>query len=400
MQVLLLYALVLLFAALLSARATHSAYSSAALFLAAGVLGSASGRIDFDPQADWLRESADVAVFAILFTDGMRLSLDDLRRCWRLPGRALLLGMPLTIALLAVVAHLLLDLSWPEAILVGGVLAPTDPVFASVLLERSAVPLQLRRLLNVESGLNDGLALPVVLGVLAWLTRSDEGALTLAAEVFGGLALGFLLPYACVRLRRWAPRELPGPHQALFVIATGLLLYACCDLSGANKYLAAFSAGVVLATCAEEDTASFQPFGESVGELLKDAALLVFAVVVGWSGVLGTGWRELAYAAAALLLARPLPILLVLLGSSLGWPERLAAAWFGPKGFASVVYAVLVVQSGLDHGSALFHLSAVVIFVSMLAHSSTDVAVARWFRRSNRGEADASAAQDAPPGRG
>jgi NhaP-type Na+/H+ or K+/H+ antiporter len=381
MQVLLLYAFLVLCAALLSARAAHSAYSNAALFLVAGVVASATGLADFDPQAQWLRDSADVAVFGILFTDGMRLSIGELRRCWRLPGRALLLGMPLTIALLALFARVLFGLSWAECVLVGGVLASTDPVFASVLLERSAVPLSLRRLLNVESGLNDGLALPVVLGVLAWLARSDETPLALAAEVAGGIALGFALPYAAVRLRRLVPRELPTPHRALFVIAIGLLLYAACDLAGVNKYLAAFTAGVVLATCAEEDTDSFAPVGESAGELLKDAALLVFAVVVGWSGVLDTGWRELAYAAAALLLARPVAILLVLLGSSLGWPERLAAAWFGPKGFASVVYAVLVVQSGVDNGSKLFHLSAVVILVSMLAHSSTDVAVAGWFRR-------------------
>jgi NhaP-type Na+/H+ or K+/H+ antiporter len=176
------------------------------------------------------------------------------------------------------------------------------------------------------------------------------------------------------------PRALPTPHRALFVIAVGLLLYASSKLLGINPYLAAFTGGVLLASCAEEDTRSFEPFGESVGELLKDLALLAFAAMFGWHGVLETGWSELAYTAAALLVARPAAILLVLLGSSLGWRERLAAAWFGPKGFASVVYAVIVLQAGVAQGDRVFHLAAVVTLLSMLAHSSTDVAVARWFR--------------------
>ena len=117
---------------------------------------------------------ADLALFTVLFVDGGRLSLRELRAGWRLSGRALGLGMPLALVLVAVATHYLVGLDWTTALLVGAILSPTDPVFASAIVGRSEVPQRLRRLLNVESGVNDGLALPFVLIFLALATGTED----------------------------------------------------------------------------------------------------------------------------------------------------------------------------------------------------------------------------------
>jgi sodium/hydrogen antiporter len=392
MKALLVYAVLLLASSLLSHRAARSAFSSTALFLVGGFAASAVGLLP-SADADWIKTSAEVALFAVLFTDGMRLSAAQLRSAWRLPGRALLLGMPLSVLLLALAAHFLVGLAWPQAFLVGAVLGPTDPVFASALVGRDAVPEPLRRLLNIESGLNDGLALPVVLALLAWLGTEREQPVSLLSEVAGGAAVGIVLPWAVAHLRGRVPRALPQPHPSLFIVSVGLLLFASTRVAGLNPYLAAFVGGIVLASCVAEDAKGFEPVGASADELLKFAALLAFAGTLGVEGLGQTQGREIAFGLVALLLARPLAILLVLVGSSLGWRERLAAAWFGPKGFASIVYAVLVLQSGIPQAAQAFHLCAVVVLMSMLAHSSTDVAIAAWFQRRK----DASGARGESP---
>ena len=145
---------------------------------------------------------AELALFSVLFTDGMRVGVKDLASAWRLPGRALLLGLPLTLAGTALLAHWVAGLPWAESFLLGAVLSPTDPVFAAAIVGREEVPARLRQLLNVESGLNDGLALPVVLAMLAVAGKAEVHLGAGAAEVALGVVLGIVIPWAAVRLER------------------------------------------------------------------------------------------------------------------------------------------------------------------------------------------------------
>ncbi|MGH9066201.1 MAG: cation:proton antiporter, partial [Acidimicrobiales bacterium] len=169
MTLLLVFAVTLLGAVLLSALAHRSVLSTAVLFLVVGAVAGPGliGWIAVYPSDDLVRVLAELALFSVLFTDGMAARTSELRRAWRLPGRALLFGLPLTLGAIAVLAHYLAGLSWLEASLLGAVLSPTDPVFAAAIVGREEVPARLRQLLNVESGLNDGLALPVVVVLLA-----------------------------------------------------------------------------------------------------------------------------------------------------------------------------------------------------------------------------------------
>ena len=176
MALVLAFGVMLLISVSLSGLAARTVLSTALLFLMAGaVLGPGGlGLVQKSAEDSIVAVLADIALFTVLFTDGQRASVPALREGWRLSGRALGLGMPLAMIGIAIPAHYLVNLDWPTAFLLGAILSPTDPVFASALVGRADVPLRLRRLLNVESGLNDGLALPFVLIFLAMAKHENS----------------------------------------------------------------------------------------------------------------------------------------------------------------------------------------------------------------------------------
>jgi NhaP-type Na+/H+ or K+/H+ antiporter len=260
------------------------------------------------------------------------------------------------------------------------VLAPTDPVFAAAIVGRKEVPGRLRHLLNVESGLNDGLALPVVLVLLALGGGTDVGIGVLAEEIALGLLIGVLVPLIVIWLERLPFLMATKGLQPLVAVSIGLLVLAICLVTGANLFLAAFSAGITVATAGPGFREEFEQFGELVSELLKLAAILVFGALITPTFLFGEiAWAGWVFAVLAIVVARPLALLVSFLGTRLPAKEQLAAMWFGPKGFASVVYGLLVLESGVERSDEVFHLVALVIVLSILAHSSTDVLVARQF---------------------
>jgi NhaP-type Na+/H+ or K+/H+ antiporter len=377
MTLLLGFAGALLVAVLVSARARRTVLSTAVLFLAAGFLLGITPFAPTDPSEPVISRVSELALFSVLFTDGMRTGLRDLTSAWRLPGRALLFGLPLTLLGTALLGRYVAGLPWPEALLLGAALSPTDPVFAAAIVGREEVPLRLRRLLNVESGLNDGLALPVVIVLLA-AVGADEGVGLALVELVEGVALGVAVPWLAIRLERSRFFSVHGVYEPLNGFAIGVLVYALGATLHANLFLAAFSAGVTVASASPSTRAAFHEFGETVTELLKLAALFVFGLLVSPEFLAEIPVSGYVFALLALLAVRPLALSAALAGSELDWRERAVAAWFGPKGFASVVYGLLILQAGIARGDELFHLIALTTAASILAHSSTDVLVAHW----------------------
>jgi NhaP-type Na+/H+ or K+/H+ antiporter len=379
---LLTFAVVLLLAVLVSALAKRTILSTAVLFLAAGILLGAdtTGVLDVRPDSPIVGSLAELALFAVLFTDGMRVGWADLRSAWRLPGRALGWGLPLTLAVTAVAAHFVAGLGWAESLLIGAILAPTDPVFASALVGNDKVPARLRHLLNVESGVNDGLALPFVIVFLAVAAGSDDLHLgELALEVSGGLAIGVLIPVVAILLERTRFFAASVAYEPLNGFAIGLLVLAVGKATHVNLFLAAFAAGITVATFGPRQREAFEHFGENIAELLKLAALLVFGALISPSFLTEISWQGWIFAILAIFVARPVALWLSFLRSGLDLREQAAAMWFGPKGFASVVYALLVLESGIAWADLIFHLVALTIVLSIVLHSSTDVVVARAF---------------------
>ncbi|MBH0055020.1 MULTISPECIES: sodium:proton antiporter [unclassified Salinibacterium] len=379
---LLIFAATLLVAVLFSALAGRTVLSAAVLFLAVGfAIGSeTTGILDLDSSSTEVSTIAEIALFVVLFTDGMKMGWADLRKAWRLPGRALGWGLPLTLAITAVLAHFMLGLDWPEALLIGAILAPTDPVFAAALVGNKQVPERLRQLLNVESGVNDGLALPFVVVFLAVSSGSDELHLgELGIELLAGTAIGVAVPWIVIKALHTRLFAAAGVFEPIVPIAIGLLVFALASYTNANLFLAAFAAGVMVATIGQKEREAFEEFGEIISELLKLLALMVFGALLSFKFLGEIAWTGWLFAVLALIAARPIALYFSFLGSGLSMREQVAAMWFGPKGFASVVYVLVVVSADIPAGDLIFHIVALTIAMSIVAHSSTDVVVARSF---------------------
>jgi NhaP-type Na+/H+ or K+/H+ antiporter len=379
---LLTFGVALLLAVLTSALASRSPLSTSAVFLLVGLAAGplALDLVEVDDHV--IEQVAEIALFAILFTDGQHSPWRVVRGRWGPPVRTLVLAMPLTFVIVAGLGHWLAGLPWEAALVLGAVLAPTDPVFASALVGREEVPRGVRSLLNVESGLNDGMALPAVLVLVGLAGGHPEGwatdPWTLLLEVAVGVGLGIALPLAV-----WMMLRIPGVGavealRPLAPFAVAVILFGLCQAVNANQFLAAFLAGATIATVAPEVSGSFRHTGELVSELVKGAALIAFATLLDSDNFALAGSAGLGVAVLVIVVSRPLPVMLVLLRTPFSMRERVSVAWFGPKGFASVAYAVIVAFSGMAGAEEILALTAVTVLVSILAHSSTDVAVARW----------------------
>jgi len=376
------FSVLLVVGVLVSELAHRTVLSTAVLFLVGGFLlgPGVLGVLQVESGDPAVSVLAELALFAVLYSDGMRVGVADLRRAWRLPGRALVLGLPLTLIITAGLAHWVAGLPWLESLLLGAVLSPTDPVFAAAIVGRKEVPPRLRHLLNVESGVNDGLALPVVLLLLAAAGGTEASGWTLAVELVLGVVIGVAVPWLTLRLERLRFFASVKHLQPLLPAAIGLLVLGLCLTTHANLFLGAFAAGITVATMSQEFRHEFEQLGELVAEQLKLVAILVFAALMTPTFLLDEiTWRGWAFALLALALARPVALATSFLGSRLTMREQAAAMWFGPKGFASVVYGLIVLESGIELSDELFHLTALTISLSILAHSSTDVVVARQF---------------------
>jgi len=300
-------------------------------------------------------------------------------------------------------ARAVVGLPWAESFLIGAVLSPTDPVFAAAIVGREEVPARLRQLLNVESGLNDGLALPIIVAMLAVVSSERFSLAGILFEVAAGVVIGIVVPLAAIRLEQSRFFSAHATYRPLNAFAIGLLVLSISSMTHANEFLAAFAAGITVATVGPEVREAFHRFGELVAEILKLAALLVFGALISprfMGEIPASGY---AFALLVLVVVRPVALSLALVRSPLGWRERATAAWFGPKGFASVVFGLLILKvaraSKLDWTRAdqLFHLVALCIAGSIIAHSSTDVLVARWLGRG-RDEGEAGGAGGTGPG--
>ncbi len=379
MIMLLIFSVVLLIAVLISELAQRSVLSTAVLFLLAGfITGGVLNITEVKPGEDQVRLLSELALFSVLFTDGMRVQINEIRHTWRLPARALFLGMPLTLALIGVLAHFIVGLPWNEALLLAAVLSPTDPVLAGAIVGRKEIPLRLRRLLNLESGLNDGLALPFVLILLSQIGENPLHLGKIILELVLGIAIGLVIPWTAIWLEKGRFFSSALLYEPLLAVAIGLIVLSMTSITHTNTFLGAFTAGIVLANLGPRIRERFEEFGELVTELLKLAAILLFGMLISIDFLREVSFSGYFFAGLTLVLARPVALGLSFLGGRLPFKEWAAAAWFGPKGFASVVFALLIVVEDIPDANLLFHLAAVVVTLSILVHSTTDVLIARY----------------------
>lgn len=383
MTILLIYAVTLVIAVYVSELAARTVLSKAVLFLLAGFAAGGHSPGWITPTPDVVRIVSEVTLFAVLFTDGMRLERNELFGACRLSGRAMFLGLPLTLAGNALAARLVVGLPWLDALLLGTILAPTDPVLVSAIVGEQRVPARVRTLLNIESGFNDGPVLPAVLILPAILRGGSAPIWQTAAQAAGGVALGIAVPSVAILLLQMRFFAATTWYKPLLPFAIGLLIFALSSFTQVNAFLAAFSAGVTVASLGGELREAFGGFGEQLVELLKLPALMLFGALISWDfleQILSAGYL---FAGLVLVAVRPAALKIALFGAGLPRSEWLVAAWFGPKGFASVSYALLMMSMGIARREYLFHLAALVVALSVVAHSSTDAPAARSLGRGS-----------------
>jgi sodium/hydrogen antiporter len=365
--------------ALLSGLAKRSFLSLTALFVLAGfALGEGgTGTLSFDARSGFVYQLAVVALVVILFRDGLEVDREMLP-AWRLPLRKLALGMPITAALVALLTHALTDLGWTQSFLVGALLSPTDPVLSSSVVTNPRVPARIRHSLNLESGLNDGLALPPVLALVAALNSDHFVWWTFILQDVGlglvyGAGIGFLASL-------YVPTD--GPGRALYALGAGFVAYGMTVLPPhGNGFIAVFVCAIVLGVRRPELRETFVRRAEDLVEIIKLGIFVVFGALLTVHGLSSAGWGAVGIVAGLFLIARPVAVWLALIGSGTRWDAKAFMAWFGPKGVATMTFSLLVLSAGVPGAQRIFDICALAVFVSILAHGLSDHPGSEWMAR-------------------
>ena len=397
----------LVLGALIAGVARRSFLSLTAVFVLAGfVLGEGGLEVlSFDPRGGFVEAVTVVALVLILFRDGLEVEAEMLQKAWHLPFRKLVLAMPITAGIIAVAANLLTDLSWTESFLVGALLCPTDPVLSSSVVTNPRVPRKVRHSLNLESGLNDGLALPPVLALSAALAAGQDDFNWLEFVIqdvtlglLFGLAAGFL---GSLLLPRSTALEAEiTPHQkSLYALGIAFSAYAAAVLPPhGNGFIAVFVAAIVLGIRRPDIREGFEAQAQDVMELVKLGVFLVFGSLLTLDGLFGDGMAAVALAAVALVVARPIAVFLALARTELDAGTKAFMAWFGPRGVATMTFSLFVLGEGLTDGSRIFNLAALTVLISVVAHGATEGAGVSWLERRSTSRPEPR--PPAAPGRG
>ena len=389
-----MFGALLMLGALVSGIARRSFLSLTAAFVVAGfLLGQGGiGVLDLDPTSDFVQGLAVVALVLILFRDGLEVEQEMLQKAWHLPLRKLVLAMPLTCVLVALITHTVTDLDWTESFLVGALLSPTDPVLSSAVVTNPRVPRMVRHSLNLESGLNDGLALPAVLAFSAAAAADTDFVWYefVVQDVGLGLLTGLVVAFVASKLmpKTTALGHEVSPHQkSMYGLGVAFAAYGAATLPPeGNGFIAVFVAAIAFGIWRPDIRRCFETRAEDIIEVVKLGVFLVFGAIFTLDTLFEDGWATVAIAVFTLLVARPVAIFVALAGSrQVDLGEKAFMAWFGPKGVATMTFALFVLGSTVPGGDRIAVIAALTVFLSIIAHGLTDQPGAEWIARRDEG---------------
>ncbi len=386
--------LVLLFG-LFSRRAEHSVITAPMVFVTAGMLLSlvVPAEIKENIEAPWVKVVAELTLILVLFVDSSTLDLRELLKHRQLPMRLLLIGLPITMVVGILMAWPMFpdENIWLIA-LMALILSPTDAALGLAVVTSERVPLTVRQTINVESGLNDGFALPPILVCLAVLSggeHADEGLsywgmFTLKQFIVGpiiGGAVGWLGGYLvdeCSK-RQW----MSATFQRLASLSIAVLAFAAAESLHGNGFIAAFFSGMLLGTKTHAFRESIHGFGESLGQILVLLIFLVTGLLIiplsypHWDL---TSWL---YAILSLTVIRMVPVALSLMGTGLDRKTINFIGWFGPRGIASILYLLMaVIQLKVAGHERIFSVISLTVLLSIFLHGMSAVPLSKIFKPS------------------
>jgi len=384
-------ALIVLAVAAASRRLSGTCVTPAMVFVGLGLLVGPLIADDFQlaPTSSAVRTLAEATLAIVLFLDASRIKLDALRREYAVPLRLLGIGLPLTIALGALAAVVLFPkLTVAEALVLAVLLAPTDAALGEAVVTEPRLPSRIRQGLNVESGLNDGICVPVLLIVLAaadleFKMSASHGAFRIVAEEIGygivaGIGAGVLV--AAVVIIGSRRRLIAGSWLQVIPVAGAALAYGVAAALGGSGFIAAFVAGAFFGGLVGSDSEAASRFGEEIGGLLGGVTFLVFGAVLLGNALQHLSWSIAAYSVLSLTIVRMLPVAVAMLGSGATRQTVGFLGWFGPRGLASIVFAVIVVEeASLPGTNTILVATYVTVGLSVMAHGITAAPLARWY---------------------
>lgn len=381
--------------ALVSRRAESGIVTGPMVFTTFGLIvgTSALDLVDLPIENSALNGLAEITLVLALFTDASRIDVSRLDASHNVPLRLLGIGLPLSMILGTIAAYALFpDLGLWGAAIVGVILAPTDAALGQAVVSNARVPQRIRQGLNVESGLNDGLAFPVLLIVLSLAFESEAGRSVAGWGTFiagqlllgplAGLAVGFggaWLVERCTN-RQWMNRV----FLQISVLSLAILAYAGAEWIGGNGFIAAFVAGVMVGTRSRHLLEAIEDFGETEGQLLSLVVFLLFGAVLLPEALADFGWRHFVYALLSLTILRMIPVAIALFGARLVPVTVVFLGWFGPRGLASILYLLLILEGDVGETSVLGDISTIVLLtvaLSVVLHGASAAPAARAYAR-------------------
>jgi sodium/hydrogen antiporter len=385
----------LLLVAGVSRRLTRTSFTPAMAFCLIGVLVGplVLDEVTSEPTGASVRTLAETTLAIVLFADASRIKLRLLRREYAVPLRLLGIGLPLTIALGAVLAlAVFASLNAADAVVLAILLAPTDAALGQAVVTEPRLPSRIRQGLNIESGLNDGICVPLLLIALAIAdvedtTTSAHHAVAIVAEEIGyGLLGGAVAGIAASAVVVLGVRRdlITGTWLQVIPVAGAALAYGIAVALGGSGFIAAFVAGGIFGTLVTAEAEEASRFNEELGGLLGGVTFLVFGAVLLGPALEHVTWRIALYAVLSLTVARMLPVAVAMMGSGAKWQTVGFLGWFGPRGLASIVFAVITVQSAHLTGSeTILRVTYLTVGLSVFAHGVSAEplakAYARWY---------------------
>jgi sodium/hydrogen antiporter len=380
--------IVIIVSALLSGLIDKSGLPQVAVFIGIGAaLGPAGlGVFNLTLDSPVLRVVATLSLTLVLFTDAVSLNITEVRRQTNLTFRMLGPGTLLCAALTAFAAWWLLDVPPAGAAILGAALASTDPVLLRGLLRRRDIPGSARQALQLESGLNDAVLLPIIVIAMAFAGQTDLSARGLAKLGLGlfilgpgaGIAIGLIAVAALdlIRKRTGVRRD----YESLYSLGVAFSAFAAAEAVHGSGFLAAFTAGLTIAALDVELCDCFIEYGAVTAEMLLLFTFVIFGGSLIWSGFTVLSGATVAFAAIAMLVRIPV-YLLSLLRSHVDKRGRLLIAWFGPSGLSSLLLILLPVFAGLPGSDRLFAVCSLIVLLSVVIHGGSPMLLARMARK-------------------
>lgn len=394
---------------LISARLRQSVVTAPMVFVLFGLLiGDAGFRLlEFQLANEAIHILAELTLVVVLFTDASRIDLKLLRREHKLPLRLLTIGLPLSIAFGTFAAWLLFpEFGFWQAAVLATIVAPTDAALAHAVVTNKVVPVRIRQTISVESGLNDGLCLPLFLIFLCG-ARVAEHPETIAywirfaaMQVGLGPLVGIGVGYLGGKLIERASRRERISHSflELTTLALALLAFGSSELVGGNGFIAAFCAGLTVGNVSRAICGAIREFAEAEGQLLTLLVFLVLGAVLAPQTFANLTFDGILFAVLGLTVLRMLPVVVSLVRTRLRAETRVFIGWFGPRGVASIVFAlVLLEEIAVPARHEIFAVAMVTVALSVFGHGLTAYPLAKWYARRTAAPSRAGSAVEHEP---